>query len=69
MIAASTASSEEKKAADYVCDGTADDVQILAAINGLPSNGGLIIFGAGIFNIAAPITFDSWLLRFLGQEV
>ena len=37
VVAASNAANETKDAADYVCDGTADDVQIQAAIAALPS--------------------------------
>lgn len=37
VVAASDASAFSKLFADYVCDGTADDVQIQAAIDALPS--------------------------------
>jgi len=36
FVAASNASDKSKAQADYVCDGTADDVQIQAAIAALP---------------------------------
>jgi len=38
VVAASD--SKKKSDADYVCDGTADDVQIQAAIDALPGGGG-----------------------------
>ena len=37
--------------ADYVCDGTDDDVQIQAAINALPAGGGKVVLLDGTFNI------------------
>lgn len=40
--------------ADYITDGTADDVQIQAAIDALP-NGGTVFLKQGTYNIAAPI--------------
>lgn len=44
---------------DYVCDGTADEVQILAAIAALPATGGRILLSEGTFNIAAAIVIDN----------
>lgn len=42
--------------ADYVCDGTADDVEINAAITAVYNNGGGTVFiKAGNYNIANPI--------------
>jgi len=41
--------------ADYVCDGTADEVEIEAAINALPASGGRVILMEGTFNISTPI--------------
>lgn len=37
--------------ADYVCDGSADDVQIQAAVTALPSTGGRIFLMAGTYNV------------------
>lgn len=46
--------------ADYVCDGTADDVQIQAAIDAVSAlGGGTVFIKAGTYNIAATITFSS----------
>jgi parallel beta-helix repeat protein len=40
---------------DYLCDGTADDVEINAAITALPATGGEIVILDGTYNIAAKI--------------
>lgn len=40
VVAASDASPGSKKRADYICDGTADDVEIQAALDALPAGGG-----------------------------
>ena len=50
-IASSQASADFKLSADYICDGTDDDVQINAAISDLPSWGGKIILSDGLFYI------------------
>ena len=42
--------------ADYVCDGTDDDVQIQAAIDALPTTGGRVVLMEGNFLIGAAIT-------------
>ena len=52
VIAASNATATEKAQADYVCDGTADNVQIQAANDALPS-GGIIQLLGPTFNLAA----------------
>lgn len=44
--------------ADYVCDGTADEVEINQAIGDLPSTGGTIVLLEGTYNIAAVINLD-----------
>lgn len=55
VVAASNASPRSKLGADYVCDGTADEVEINAAIAALPSSGGKVVLTEGQFNIAAHI--------------
>lgn len=40
---------------DYLCDGTADDVEINAAITALPATGGEIVILDGTYNITAEI--------------
>lgn len=43
---------------DYLCDGTADDVEIQAAINALPATGGEIVILDGTYNINNDIDFS-----------
>lgn len=43
---------------DYLCDGTADDVEINAAIQALPSTGGEIVILDGTYNITAAISVN-----------
>lgn len=59
VVAASNASSKSIKSADYVCDGTADDVEINAAITALGSVGGDVLLTEGQFNTAATINLAS----------
>lgn len=47
VIAASDSSAKSKAQADYVCDGTNDEVEIQAAIETLPASGGCIQFLEG----------------------
>jgi len=42
--------------ADYTCDGTADDVQLQAALDALPANGGGIVVLAGTYSLSAGVT-------------
>lgn len=60
VVASNDASDLIKSQADYVCDGTADDVQIQAALDALPSGGGRVLLTAGVFTIAASITLASY---------
>jgi hypothetical protein len=43
LVAASDATPGSKKRANYICDGTADDVEIQAAIDGLSGGGGAVL--------------------------
>lgn len=43
---------------DYLCDGTADDVEIKAAISALPSGGGEILLLDGTYNISSSIAIS-----------
>ena len=43
---------------DYLCDGTADDVEINAAIQALPSTGGEIVILDGTYNITDTIAMN-----------
>ena len=49
--------------ADYVCDGTADDVQIQAAIDAVALTGGVVQLSEGLFSISTRIVpkADVWL--------
>jgi len=52
IVAAGNASPRSKLGADYVCDGTADEVEINAAIAALPASGGRVMLSEGAFNIS-----------------
>lgn len=56
VVAASDASQWEKDQADFLCDGTADDVEIQEAVNALPAGGGKVLLSSGIFTLAAEIS-------------
>lgn len=47
-----------EKDCDYLCDGTADQVEINNALSALPSTGGEIVILDGIYNIAATINVN-----------
>jgi hypothetical protein len=49
-VAASDATPAEKAAADFLCDGTNDAVEVDAAVQALPAAGGTILFSSGHFN-------------------
>lgn len=44
---------------DYLCDGTSDEVEIQAAINALPEDGGEIVLLDGDYNTSAVITLKA----------
>lgn len=54
-VAANNASDASKAQADYVCDNTADDVQIQAALDALPAAGGQVVLSEGTFTTAAAV--------------
>ena len=54
FVAASNAPDWQKQGADFICDGTNDEVEIQAAINALYNTGGRIRLSSGTFWI------DSW---------
>ena len=56
VVAASDAPAHVKAQADYVCDGTADNVEIQAAIDALPVIGGTVQLSQGTFTAAAQIS-------------
>jgi len=55
FVAADDATTKEKALADYVCDGTADEVQINLALDAIRATGGKVILSSGTFAIAASI--------------
>lgn len=56
FVASATASPEQQAAAHFVCDGTADDVEIQAALAEIDAiGGGDLVLSEGIFSIADPI--------------
>lgn len=54
-VAASDAPQEAKDAAQYVCDGTADDVQIQAALDAIASTGGTVKLTEGTFTLSVAV--------------
>ena len=61
-VVANNASAREKARADYLCDGTADNVQIQQAIDAVQAEGGGIVqLSPGGFNLAATITINGTL--------
>lgn len=55
FVASSTASVGDQAKANYVCDGTADEVQINAALAAVATAGGKVVLSPGTFNLAATI--------------
>lgn len=52
---------------DYLCDGTADDVEINAAIQALPSGGGEIVILDGTYNISATVLINCNNVSLIGN--
>lgn len=74
VVAAYDSPAKSKAGADYVCDGTDDDVQIQAAIDALPAwsdpyGGGLVLLTAGRFNPGSTIWLRGKNERIMGQGV
>jgi len=55
VVAASDSLLTSKLQADYVCDGTADNVEIQAAIDALPAGGGWVVLLEGTYTLAASL--------------
>ncbi|WP_292520027.1 CARDB domain-containing protein [Methanoculleus sp.] len=55
IVAASDSSAADKASAAYVCDGVDDHVEIQAALNALPSSGGVVLLKSGTYNCAGII--------------
>lgn len=52
---------------DYLCDGTSDNVEINAAIQALPADGGEIIILDGTYNIATAIAMNKQNVKLYGN--
>ena len=58
VIAANDSPEHIKARADYVCDGTDDNVQIQQAVNAMSSQGGVIYLAEGQYYVSGTITVD-----------
>jgi hypothetical protein len=76
IVAASDASPRSKLGADFVCDGTADEEEIQAAIDALPAvggtdeqpiGGGKVVLTEGTFNCSTGFDLDGEVLTLEGQ--
>ena len=56
VIAASDSSAKSKAQADYVCEGTADNVEIQAALDAIKETGGTVYLTEGNYNILNSIS-------------
>ncbi len=60
VVAATDSTDKHKSQADYVCDGTADDVEINAALSQVASaGGGMVFLAAGSYTLADTIRIPS----------
>lgn len=66
LVAANDAPAGVKAAANYLCDATADEVQINAALDALSAFGGAVRLSEGTFNIASPILVVEASSRLIG---
>lgn len=60
IVAASNAATNEKAGANWICDGTDDDVQIQAALDALPATGGSVHLTSGTFYMNNPAILDDY---------
>jgi lysophospholipase L1-like esterase len=59
VVASATAPADVRAAASYVCDGTADQVQIQAALDNARDNGGGVVqLTVGNYNLTAPLSIE-----------
>jgi len=58
MVSTAHITREPDRSGNYVCDGTADNVQIQQALDDFPITGGSIYFSRGKFSIASTIMID-----------
>ncbi|GAH37845.1 unnamed protein product, partial [marine sediment metagenome] len=69
VVAADDSGVIGKASADYICDGVDDDVQINAALNALPAEGGRVALLEGIYVLADPIVIPDDDITLNGQGV
>lgn len=69
FVAANDAPAAMKLRADYVCDGTADQADINAALAALPTNGGIVELSEGTFSVSAQILIDRHSTIIRGQGI
>jgi hypothetical protein len=55
IITVAAKNSPDKTSADYICDGAADQVEINAAMDALPDDGGIIVLLSGTFTFSSHI--------------
>ena len=55
MVAAADATQREKQSADWTCDGSADEVQLQAALDSLDGSGGRLLLSSGTFQLDAAV--------------
>ncbi len=67
LVIGSSTSGWSAKDCDYLCDGTADDVEINAAIQALPTDGGEIVILDGTYNITAEIIVSKSNVSIVGN--
>lgn len=67
FVAAADASALVRAQADYVCDGTADEVQINAALAALPAPGGAVLLSEGTFTLANTVSLPASNITLAGQ--
>ena len=58
-VAAYNSGTEARNAAQYVCDGTADQTEINNALTALGSNGGMVVLSPGEYNTSGTITYNA----------
>jgi len=70
VVAASDSATTSKAQADYVCDGTADDVEIQAAIDALPASGGEVRLLGGTYTFSAGVVarMDNLVISGVGKS-
>lgn len=69
VIGTSSVAGWAAKNCDYLCDGTADDVEINAAIAALPEGGGEIVILDGTYDITAEIVISKDYMNLRGNGV